>query len=215
MRDVWVLRVNKQLRWSQPGSPFILFWEPNCHFVWHFHAWLVAPALEASSKGEEPHNCSFVPVQSSMTAPHCPCAVIHDCAPCGSSPLLEASKGEEPHTCSIVPLAPCSHPWLRPCLTKWQFGSQKSIKGLPGWDHISCLLTGKKTTPHCLLPSLPKMSRFVTGRNSLRRKVRHFQLKFCYFLKSTITAKFPQSPPFSPLNPLTFNLPPQKSLIVN
>ena len=22
--------------------------------------------------------CSFVPVQSSMTAPHCPCAVIHD-----------------------------------------------------------------------------------------------------------------------------------------
>ena len=60
--------------------------------------------LEASSKGEEPHNCSFVPVQSSMTAPHCPCAVIHDCAPCGSSPLLEASKGEEPHTCSIVPV---------------------------------------------------------------------------------------------------------------
>ena len=60
--------------------------------------------LEASSKGEEPHNCSFVPVQSSMTAAHCPCAVIHDCAPCGSSPLLEASKGEEPHTCSIVPV---------------------------------------------------------------------------------------------------------------
>ena len=58
--------------------------------------------------------CSFVPVQSSMTAPHCPCAVIHDCAPCGSSPLLEASKGEEPHTCSIVPVqssmtAPMSH----------------------------------------------------------------------------------------------------------
>ena len=71
----------------------------------------VAPPLwKLPAKGEEPHNCSFVPVQSSMTAPHCPCAVIHDCAPCGSSPLLEASKGEEPHTCSIVPLAPCSHP---------------------------------------------------------------------------------------------------------
>ena len=28
-----------------------------------------SPLLEAS-KGEEPHNCSFVPVQSSETAPH-------------------------------------------------------------------------------------------------------------------------------------------------
>ena len=120
--------------------------------------------------------------QSSMTAPHV------------APPLCWKLPKGRSHI--PAPLSPCSHPWLRPCLKKWQFGSQKSIKEVPDWDHLSCLLTGKKTTPHCLLPSLPKMSRFVTGRNSLRRKVRHFQLKFCYFLKSTITTKFPQSPPF-------------------
>ena len=124
----------------------------------------------------------IVPVQSSMTAPHV------------APPLCWKLPKGRSHI--PAPLSSCSHPWLRPCLKKWQFGSQKSIKEVPDWDHLSCLLTGKKTTPHCLLPSLPKMSRFVTGRNSLRRKVRHFQLKFCYFLKSTITTKFPQSPPF-------------------
>ena len=170
------MKVTRQLRWFHLwGYLYPPLMQKSVSGIW----WSHAPLSLCSHPWLRP----IVPVQSSMTAPHV------------APPLCWKLPKGRSHI--PAPLSPCSHPWLRPCLTKWQFGSQKSIKGLPGWDHLSCLLTGKKTTPHCLLPSLPKMSRFVTGRNSLRRKVRHFQLKFCYFLKSTITAKFPQSPPFS------------------